>query len=582
MSGKVVLCIVVSAGISALRCGAAVYQSDGSAASVQGLHNAAVNGDTITLPAGTFTWSTPVTISKAVHLRGQGSGRIIGNTKSSATIGTGTKTFMTTRSGLPITVGQTLRIAKMPSSNGLPARENYVEGTVTSYSGTTLVMNITRTGGSGTWKFWWIATRPTTTIVNNYNNGSGGNNSATPLITVSQTQAGSAEITGIQFKPTSTSFSALIGVFTHAYIVPKTAIHDCWFETGGGSAAAAIYAATNQVLVWNCSFDDTFTHAMAIQPKAQSSIAVTSWSRNSTMGMADVNGATNMYIEDCDFHGYFDAVDFDDGTRTVFRHNVLDNSAVSSHGADTSGRGQRHVEIYDNELIFDIFPGDCGTELAIQHFFWLRGGTAVITDNVLPRISSQCAGNKANILFSVLNTRRNSGPYCCWDTYPAPHQVGTGYGPGAVFVPYISTCGPYIGLSFSYHLYAEPVYIWNNSGIAGSSVSLIEDGIDQCGNGHGVNAWVMVGRDYMIGPKPGYMKFAYPHPLTASFPPPTPTPAPAPTPTPTPTPSATACSTLQQRLDRLELRQERLQRRNRSNPRLKRRIRRLQRQLQHC
>jgi hypothetical protein len=53
---------------------ATVYQSDGSAASVQGLQNAALNGDTITLPAGTFTWSTLLTITKGVTIQGAGSG----------------------------------------------------------------------------------------------------------------------------------------------------------------------------------------------------------------------------------------------------------------------------------------------------------------------------------------------------------------------------------------------------------------------------------------------------------------------------------------------------------------------------
>jgi hypothetical protein len=43
------IAIVVWNGFSAL---ATVYHSDGSAASVQGLHDAALNGDTITLPAG--------------------------------------------------------------------------------------------------------------------------------------------------------------------------------------------------------------------------------------------------------------------------------------------------------------------------------------------------------------------------------------------------------------------------------------------------------------------------------------------------------------------------------------------------
>src|SRR6266496_3005444 len=105
--------ISVLSGFSAPRCGAAVYHSDGSAANVQALHNKAVNGDTITLSPGTFTWSRPVKIFKAIRLQGAGSGRIIGDTKSSVAVGAGSKTFTTTKSGLPISVGQTLRIAKM-------------------------------------------------------------------------------------------------------------------------------------------------------------------------------------------------------------------------------------------------------------------------------------------------------------------------------------------------------------------------------------------------------------------------------------------------------------------------------------
>ena len=49
--------ILILNGFLAPRCGATVYHSDGSAASIQALHNRALNGDTITLPAGTFTWT---------------------------------------------------------------------------------------------------------------------------------------------------------------------------------------------------------------------------------------------------------------------------------------------------------------------------------------------------------------------------------------------------------------------------------------------------------------------------------------------------------------------------------------------
>jgi hypothetical protein len=77
VSGKIVLAILIFSGFPALRCGATVYQSNGSAASVQSLHNTALNGDTITLPAGTFTWTTPVNINKAITLQGAGTGTTI-------------------------------------------------------------------------------------------------------------------------------------------------------------------------------------------------------------------------------------------------------------------------------------------------------------------------------------------------------------------------------------------------------------------------------------------------------------------------------------------------------------------------
>src|SRR6266576_6508282 len=62
---------------SAFSALATVYDSDGSAASVQGLQNAALNGDTITLPSGTFTWTTRVAISKAISLQGAGVGSTV-------------------------------------------------------------------------------------------------------------------------------------------------------------------------------------------------------------------------------------------------------------------------------------------------------------------------------------------------------------------------------------------------------------------------------------------------------------------------------------------------------------------------
>ena len=58
--------IVIGSGFSAL---ATVYDSNGSSANIQSIHDTlAQNGDTITLPAGTFTWTQTVNVSKNISI----------------------------------------------------------------------------------------------------------------------------------------------------------------------------------------------------------------------------------------------------------------------------------------------------------------------------------------------------------------------------------------------------------------------------------------------------------------------------------------------------------------------------------
>jgi hypothetical protein len=521
---KTAMVIMMGNGYPAL---ATVYDSNGSSTNIQYIHNTlAQNGDTISIPTGTFTWTLPVTISKAVKLKGQGSGRIIGNSKSQIAIGTGSKTFTTTRTIPGITAGQVIRVAKMPIHSG-PGRENYMEGTVTSYSGTTLVLNVMQTGGSGTYKFWWIATKPATTIINNC--------SSVAAIQVDQPGTGSVEISGIQGVNTAGNSPAMVSLGAATYAGSKTLIHDCWFQQAG--AVDSVLSSTNRCLIWSCSFDDTFSEVgLGLHLKMDRPQMEPSWSSPSTWGATDTNGATNFYIEDCDFHAYLNATDFDDNTRAVFRYNRLDNSGMASHGADSSPVGLRHVEIYNNELIFDNF-GDCdgSVTLNVNWFFWQRGGSSVITDNILPAINSCAWGSKGNVLFSVLNIERSEGCYSCWTSYPAPHQIGQGYGNGAVY--HSSSCNQ---ANYGYYyIYSEPVYIWNNTGSGGNNTGLNADA-DECGNNQQLANYVQQGRDYIIGPKPGYQKFTYPHPLRGVGPSPTPTPGPSPSPTATATPTATS------------------------------------------
>ena len=52
--------------------GATVYHYDGSEANVQAIHDTnAHDGDTITLPAGTFIWITGVSLTKGITVSGQ-------------------------------------------------------------------------------------------------------------------------------------------------------------------------------------------------------------------------------------------------------------------------------------------------------------------------------------------------------------------------------------------------------------------------------------------------------------------------------------------------------------------------------
>ena len=137
-----------------------VYHSDGSAANVQALHNAALDGDTITLPAGTFTWSIPVTISKAIKIQGEGSGRIIGWSRSSHDVRNWNQNLHGAIEGFSTPIGTTSGFGGQSTGK----ETTYMLGTVTSFSGTSLTINITSNTGSGSASLWLIATELSTRI----------------------------------------------------------------------------------------------------------------------------------------------------------------------------------------------------------------------------------------------------------------------------------------------------------------------------------------------------------------------------------------------------------------------------------
>lgn len=485
-------------GKSATRTAASCSQSD-----VQAAVNSAARGDTVIIPSGSCAWTSGITVAaKAIILKGQGSGRIIAYSPDSLTVGTGAKSI-NIQAGLSIAIGQTLRISQTGK------RSNWMQGSVSSYSGSVLTMNITSTAGSGTARRWLVSTMPTTTITHN---------SGTTLFSITEDTLGHIDVSGI--KVAAGTGGADVFTFNRTSGGRAILLHDCWIEQGS-AGGDAIQAYTNSGVVYNCSFDSSPFSMAPLAFHHQPFNSTSSWTTASTMGAADTTGESNFYFENCDFHAYLNAADIDNNARAVFRYNLFNNAGFGTHGADTSTHGQRHFEFYNNTGVFDGYSD--GSTFSMNWWFYVRGGTFVIANNVLPRITSTDYPNYPDVNMTVMNLQRNSGPNPCWAAdYPVPRQVGRGFQTGT------GTDGKgrtYDSVTFVGDL--EPGYAWGNSRPGGGPVALVFTTSDygECNTGTKSSTYVQSNRDYFNGAtaaKPGWAPYAYPHPLRAADPPPPP------------------------------------------------------------
>jgi hypothetical protein len=230
--------------------------------------------------------------------------------------------------------------------------------------------------------------------------------------------------------------------------------------------------------------------------------------------------------------------DLDDNSQTVMRYNVWDNAGLSSHGADTSFVGMRRFEFYNNAGVFTGYT-DGTTANMSSGWMFIRGGTWVWFNNVLPVITSQDFGTQADLKPTVMSLRREDN-FACWGSgfttggqyYHAPRQIGFGFvtGSGTVTFPPTysssSTAPPsqpvYVGDS-------EPAYIWGNTRTAGGATVNMNVGLldyfatdsTMCPSSPALDTtanYFVSGRDYFNNgtAKPGYTPFTYPHPLAAA------------------------------------------------------------------
>jgi hypothetical protein len=400
------LCCSLLASSSAL---SATRNTNGSRADVQAKIDAAVDGDIVVVPNGTFTWDTAVRISgKGIHLKGE--------TKGSVAI-------------------------RGAVSNG--ALIEMIEDATHSIELSNL----------------WFSAVP----------GAPSN----PLA--------------------STTF--FVRLYGGGDVGKPVLMHDCKFTEGNNFCLYAGEWNSNRGVIWNCEFVSTNYHYNGLSFRPISDAA--SWTSASTMGADDTTGTKNVYVEDCHFQlGYGGVLNGDSNARVVVRRCTFYNALVATHGAEGPA-GVRHMEIYDCAFTYNG-ADDFQNGSSVIAWFYLRGGTYVITDNTMPDVP----WGKPEITLMVQYLRRNTGVYACWGRgipgvqYPAPHQVGQSHN-GTTTV-------------------TEPLYIWNNTGPQQiSAYEYPEAGQDYCG-GTGLDSvadYIRAGRDYKTEAKPGYRKYTYPHPL---------------------------------------------------------------------
>ncbi len=213
----------------------------------------------------------------------------------------------------------------------------------------------------------------------------------------------------------------------------------------------------------------------------------------------------NYFAETPEFGpGGFDAADSDAGGRYVFRHNEVHNCEVEVHAnRGPISRGGRSWEVYNNTFVRDT-TGDQFTAI------WTRAGTGVIYNNVVTGVVDAPIVLDNYRSFTVM-------------TYPPASCNGTSNYDGNQSLGW--PCRDQIGRGPDQYLWngtppappqpSEPLYVWNNT-LNGSPTGVFVTNNGSAIKPGGSSHDIVAGRDYIIGARPNYTPYIYPHPLIAA------------------------------------------------------------------
>lgn len=289
-------------------------------------------------------------------------------------------------------------------------------------------------------------------------------------------------------------------------------LHDCYLDAGSINNYMVLCQA-NGIVIWNC----TLTGNSGFQLVCGKYYYTASWNSPDTYGMEDTTGLGNTYIEDCyiapNAYGASQyAMNADDNSRIVFRNSVFQDTALGSHGQESSPIGVRCWEVYNN-----TFNLTTGNPQNVQCWFTDRGGAGVWWGNTMGPISTY---NKASIIFCVFSTNEYTGYTGTQTAWPAARQVGQGWSASSS-----NTYGnPTVPLDGTGEI-TSGIWVWNNTQ---TGAGALEFGAEASNS----STFVQEGRDYFLSAKPSYTPYTYPHPLHTAYA------AGSPAPTPNATPLA--------------------------------------------
>jgi hypothetical protein len=538
--GRIFLILVLS-GFSALRCGATVYQSNGTAESIQFFHNQARNGDTIILPAGIFTWTTGVVISKAITLQGAGVGRTIirdGVQNGQLVLWSLVAGFPSRLTGIEFQDGGRVTTANAPrgvlhvdgsNTNGSSFRWDHCKwNDLNGYPVFDTVIGVIDHNS-----FSKLSKRDTIYVYGSRWNGRdyGDGSWAAP------TGFGSSQFLFIEDNTFTSNDPVHLDVITDAlagarFVLRYNAIHN-GYPTDHGTESGGRIRGSRAMEIYNNRYTGT--------------------------GIANFVGgsrSSRVLFHDNAISGYWNNPTYTLGNWRNFY------PFPPWGGAD----GTNPWDVNSGPFFTGTATGNSsGTSVTISGANWMPNQW---TGYTIRRTSNNCNVNTVTFAWinsntsNTINYTDNGGyaipslAFCAGDSLEirkVDHAIDQ---PGRAGGSLITGDPPVRPAGWSQ--VTEPCYAWNN----GQASFSARPGVRA--NVHYFNNTRM----------PGYTAYVYPHPLVSGIP--------NPPPGGTPPPDATPCSQLQQRLDRLQGRQERLQQRHRSSQKLNRRIRRLQRQLQHC